>query len=248
MIRLDGVSKSYEGKRVLEPTTLHVAPRATLAIIGPSGCGKSTLLRLVVGLVTPDTGSVAIDGAPMNVASAVALRRRIGYVIQDGGLFPHLTGRENVTLMPRQIGWPAERIAARVDELATMARLEAPLLDRYPVQLSGGQRQRVGLLRALVLDPDVLLLDEPLGALDPIVRAQLQDDLKDVFRRLRKTVLLVTHDMAEAAHLADEIAVMNEGKIVQRAPIGELLAHPADPFVSRLIAAQRPLASLAGPE
>ena len=244
MIRLDGVSKSYDGRRVLETTTLHVAPRATLAIIGPSGCGKSTLLRLVVGLVTPDTGTVAIDGALMTPKDAISLRARIGYVIQDGGLFPHLTGRANVALMPRQRGWPDAKIAARIDELAAMARLEPALLDRYPVQLSGGQRQRVGLLRALVLDPDVLLLDEPLGALDPIVRAQLQDDLKDVFRRLNKTVLLVTHDMAEAALLCDEIAVMNGGKVLQRAPIGELLDKPADPFVSRLIAAQRPLGAV----
>jgi osmoprotectant transport system ATP-binding protein len=248
MIRLDGVSKSYDGKCVLAPVTLHVAPRETLAIIGPSGCGKSTLLRIAVGLVRPDTGTVAIDGSVMSAATAMLVRRRIGYVIQDGGLFPHLTARENVTLMPRHLRWSRERIAARVDELAAMARLEPALLERHPAQLSGGQRQRVALLRALVLDPDVLLLDEPLGALDPIVRAQLQDDLKDVFRRLEKTVLLVTHDMTEAAHLADEIAVMNEGKLVQRAPIDELLAHPADPFVSRLIAAQRPLPRLARAE
>jgi osmoprotectant transport system ATP-binding protein len=239
VIRLEGVTKHYAGARLLGPVSLDVAAHATLALLGPSGCGKSTLLRMVVGLIRPDDGTVRVCDEPMTPETALRLRRRIGYVIQEGGLFPHLSARENATVMARHLGWAPGRIASRVGELAELVRLPPALLARFPAQLSGGERQRVSLMRALFLDPDVLLLDEPLGALDPLVRAQLQQDLRDSFRALRKTVLLVTHDLAEAAFLADDVAVMNAGVVVERGPFAELVARPRDPFVARFVSAQR---------
>jgi osmoprotectant transport system ATP-binding protein len=172
--------------------------------------------------------------------TAHAVRLRTGYVIQDGGLFPHLSARENVTLVAERLGWDASRISARVDELFDLAGLSADLASRYPAELSGGQRQRVGIMRALILDPDLLLMDEPLGALDPILRARLQRDLKSLFLRLKKTVLLVTHDMNEAAFLADTIAILRQGQVVQQGSFEDLAARPADDFVAEFIAAQRP--------
>jgi len=241
VIALENVSKRYGDVVALAPTTLAVPAQQCLALVGPSGCGKSTLLRLVIGLITPDTGRVVVAGTPMTRATCRQLRQRIGYVIQDGGLFPHLTAAENVTLMARHLGIEQEKIERRLAELAELVQLPREFLARYPAQLSGGQRQRVGLMRALMLDPEVLLMDEPLGALDPIIRSQLQNDLKRIFQQLRKTVLLVTHDMAEAAFLADEVALMRAGAIVQRGPLADLLDRPADPFVTEFIRAQRML-------
>jgi osmoprotectant transport system ATP-binding protein len=241
VITLADVSKRYDGKLALAPTTLTVAAEQCLALIGPSGCGKSTLLRLVVGLIEPDTGQIAIGGTPMTRATARELRLRLGYVIQDGGLFPHLTAAQNVTLMAHHLRWDTARVQNRLSELAELTQLPLKWLERYPVQLSGGQRQRIGLMRALMLDPEVLLMDEPLGALDPIIRSQLQVDLKRIFQRLKKTVLLVTHDMGEAAYLGDEIALMRDGRVLQRGSVRDLLDRPADPFVVEFIRAQRPL-------
>jgi len=241
VITLADVSKRYDGKVALAPTTLTVATEQCLALIGPSGCGKSTLLRLVVGLIEPDTGQIAIGGTPMTRETARELRLRLGYVIQDGGLFPHLTAAQNVTLMAHHLRWDTVRVQSRLSELAELTQLPLKWLERYPVQLSGGQRQRVGLMRALMLDPEVLLMDEPLGALDPIIRSQLQVDLKRIFQRLKKTVLLVTHDMGEAAYLGDEIALMRDGQVLQRGSVRDLLDRPADPFVVEFIRAQRPL-------
>ena len=242
-IALAGVTKSYSGQVAVAPLDLEVAARTTLALVGPSGSGKSTVLRMVAGLIVPDRGEVWVAGTPMTPETRRALRLRMGYVIQEGGLFPHLTARENAVLMGRELGWPREHVAARVAELAGLVGLPVEWLDRYPAQLSGGQRQRVGLMRALFLDPEVLLLDEPLGALDPLIRARLQEDLRDIVRRLRKTVLLVTHDMAEAAYLGDEIATLKDGRLVQRGAARELLERPADPFVTEFIRAQRALAA-----
>ena len=239
MIALENVSKSYGGKVALAPTTIEIPAHRCLALIGPSGCGKSTLLRLVNGLVAPDAGRVMLDGEPVVPKTARSLRLRMGYVIQDGGLFPHLTAADNVALMARHLRWEPQRRRKRLAALAELARLPADLLDRYPSQLSGGQRQRVGLMRALMLDPEVLLMDEPLGALDPIIRSQLQEDLKQIFQRLKKTVLFVTHDMGEAAYLGERISVMREGRILQTATPRELLHHPADEYVTRFISAQR---------
>jgi osmoprotectant transport system ATP-binding protein len=240
-LSLRDLSKSYDGHAAIEGVTLEVAPRTTLALVGPSGSGKSTVLRLVVGLLAPDRGQVRVGGTPMTPETKRALRLRMGYVIQEGGLFPHLTAFENVALMGRELRWSEERVRTRVGELAALVGLPVEWLARYPAQLSGGQRQRVGLMRALWLDPEVLLLDEPLGALDPLIRARLQEDLRDIVRRLQKTALLVTHDMAEAAFLGDEIALLRDGRVVQRGTARDLLEHPADPFVTEFIRAQRVL-------
>jgi len=240
-LTLRDLSKSYDGHAAIEGIDLDVAPRTTLALVGPSGSGKSTVLRLVAGLLRPDRGEVRIGSTAMGESSKRALRLRMGYVIQEGGLFPHLTAFENVALMGRELGWAWDRVRGRVGELAGLVGLPVEWLARYPAQLSGGQRQRVGLMRALLLDPEILLLDEPLGALDPLIRARLQEDLRDIVRRLRKTALLVTHDMAEAAYLGDEIALLRDGHVVQRGSARDLLERPADPFVTEFIRAQRVL-------
>jgi len=246
MIDVRDLSKGFGTGPVLGPLSLRIEAGRTTAVAGPSGCGKSTLLRLLIGLLAPDAGSVAVASVRLAPSTVGALRRRMGYVIQEGGLFPHLTALGNVTLMARYLGWPAPRIAARVDELAALVRLAPDLLARYPAQLSGGQRQRVGIMRALMLDPDVLLLDEPLGALDPMIRSELQHDLRQLFLALGKTVVLVTHDMGEAAFLAHDIVLLRAGRIVQRGTLAELVDTPADPFVLEFINAQRsPLDALA---
>jgi osmoprotectant transport system ATP-binding protein len=240
MFHLDGVAKRYGLTYALQPTTLSIAAGRVTVLIGTSGCGKSTLLRLLSGLIRPDAGTLSFDGTPITPATLPALRRRLGYVIQDGGLFPHLTAGRNVTLQARQLGRDPTATAARAAELCELTRLSPDLLDRYPAELSGGQRQRVALIRALMSDPDVLLLDEPLGALDPLVRADLQDDLSAIFQREpRKTVVLVTHDLAEAAFFADMLVVLRDGRILQSGPPGEVLDHPADEFVRRFVNAQR---------
>jgi osmoprotectant transport system ATP-binding protein len=213
-------------------------------LIGPSGCGKSTLLRIIVRLIEPDSGSIEFGGTPVTRDNVSGLRGRIGYVIQEGGLFPHLTARANVLLMARHIRKSQEETYTRLLELSELTRFSEKLLPRYPVELSGGQRQRVSLMRALMLSPELLLLDEPLGALDPLVRASLQKDLKEIFTRLGQTVVFVTHDLAEAIYFADHIVLMNEGRIVQKGTITDLRERPADPFVSEFINAQRGIASI----
>jgi osmoprotectant transport system ATP-binding protein len=239
MFVLDGVLKKFAGQLALGPVTLDVPAGRTTVLIGPSGCGKSTLLRLLIGLIEPDAGTVRFDGTLVAGDTARAVRLRTGYVIQDGGLFPHMTGRGNVTLMARHLGWDCARIDSRVHELTDLTRFPTDGLDRYPQQLSGGQRQRIGLMRALALNPDALLLDEPLGALDPLVRADLQTELRDIFRALHKTVVLVTHDLSEAAFFADRVVLLREGQIVQQGSPADLWHKPADPFVTRFVQAQR---------
>lgn len=238
MIRFDGVRKSFGEEAAVKGVTLEVPARSTVALLGPSGCGKSTLLRMAIGLVTPDAGAVSIGGERMDARSAPRLRLRMGYVIQDGGLFPHLRARDNVALMARHLGWAEAKIDARVQELSDLVRLGADMLAKHPSDLSGGQRQRVGIMRALMLDPEVLLLDEPMGALDPMVRRGLQDDLGAIFARLSKTVLIVTHDLAEAAILAGDVVLMGEGSVEQRGSIAEMRSSPASPFVKAFLRAQ----------
>lgn len=240
MIAVEDVAKSYDGRRVLGPLSFAIEAGARLAVVGPSGGGKSTLLRVVLGLVKPDEGRVVIAGEVMGDANKLAVRRRIGYVVQDGGLFPHLTAERNVTLVARHLGWDEARLRKRVDELAAMTGIDAAALSRWPVQLSGGQRQRIGVMRALFLDPAVVLMDEPLGALDPITRRKLQGELSTLFRSLKKTVMLVTHDVAEAAFLAEEAVVLRGGRIVQRGTIEEMARAPADDFVRDLLAQGTP--------
>ncbi len=245
-ITLRDIEMRFGDVAALHSTNLQIAAGQTTVLIGPSGCGKSTILRLIIGLLTPTSGAVEFEGAPVSQDNILALRRRMGYVIQDGGLFPHLTAAQNVTLMVRylQSALPEDEIQAKLDELCELTRFPQEGLARYAVELSGGQRQRVSLMRALALDPDVLLLDEPLGALDPMVRASLQTELKEIFGRLGKTVVFVTHDMAEAGYIGDSIVLMREGRIVQQGTLDDLRERPADDFVSEFITAQRSLVQL----
>ncbi len=239
MLELDDVCKSYSGEQVLQPTKLSVVRGRCTVLIGPSGCGKSTLLRLMIGLIEPDAGGVLIGDQRLVPDNVNVLRRNIGYVIQSGGLFPHLTARGNIAVMARELSWHPDRTAARVAELVELTAFPNPALDRYPHQLSGGQLQRVALMRALLLDPEILLLDEPLAALDPMIRHGLQEQLQQIFQALSKTVVLVTHDLAEAAFFADEIVLLRDGMVVQRGTIEDLLERPADDFVQQFVRAQR---------
>ncbi len=239
MLRLEGVTKSYGGRRVIDELDLDVASGETVVLIGPSGCGKSTALRLLLGLAVPEAGRVHFDGVTVSRETVSDVRRRVGYVIQDGGLFPHMTARQNVMLKARTLGWDTARLDARLGVLRELTNFPIDGLDRYPVELSGGQRQRVALMRGLMLDPDVLLLDEPLGALDPMIRFSLQEDLRGIFRTLEKTVVLVTHDLSEAVFFGDRIVLMRDGKVVQHGTLDALARSPADPFVTEFVNAQR---------
>ena len=242
MLALEGVTVRFGETLALDDVSLAFAGGRTTVLVGPSGCGKSTILRLFAGLVAATEGEVRVDGAPFPVAAALAgFRRRLGYVIQEGGLFPHMTAGANVTLLARHLGRPADWIDRRVAELCQLVDLETALLGRYPRRLSGGQRQRIALMRGLMLDPDILLLDEPMGALDAITRYDLQADLKAIFARLGKTVILVTHDLGEAAFFADRLVLMGHGHIVQQGNVDDLLRRPANDFVRRFVAARRDL-------
>ncbi len=243
-ISLAQVSKSFGDTTALSDCTLTVPPERTTVLIGPSGCGKSTLLRSVIGLVEPDKGSVQIDGDPLGDRELQELRHTLGYVIQDGGLFPHLTARENVLLAAKYLGWDDDRQQERLDELVELTGVDTGVLPSYPGQLSGGQRQRVSLMRGLFLRPDALLLDEPLRALDPMIRSSLQEQLRTIFNELDMTVLLVTHDMPEAKFFGDHVVLMNEGQVVQEGSMDTLLNDPSTPFVRSFIQAQKQLHTL----
>ena len=240
MITVRQVSKRYGATVALEDVSLEVTPRTTHVLLGSSGSGKSTLLRVILGLVEPDVGEARVDGVAVTPATRGHLVGRVGYVVQEGGLYPHLTVRGNVSLPAEALGWPRARIAERVRGLAELAGIDEAMLARYPAELSGGQRQRVGLMRALVLDPPLLLLDEPLGALDPIVRADLQAELRRLFGALGKTVLLVTHDVREAVLLGAAITLLRGGRVVQQGTFADLAHKPAEPFVTEFLSAQAP--------
>jgi len=232
MISVRGVSKRFGELAAVDRADLEVRDGELAVLIGPSGCGKSTLLRLINRLVEADEGQVLIAGSDTRSARPETLRRSIGYVIQSVGLFPHLTVCENIATVPRLHRWDRARIAARVDELLAMMGLDAAYRDKLPAELSGGEAQRVGVARALAADPRLLLMDEPFGSVDPLTRVRLQTEFRRIQRRLGKTVLFVTHDVEEAVRLADSIAVMKAGRILQHASPGELSRSPAGPFVN----------------
>lgn len=238
MISVQDISKTYD-QPVLKDVSLDVPGGTTVSLIGPSGCGKSTLLRIVMGLIEADSGQVLINGQALTPQNMLDLRRQMGYVIQSGGLFPHLTARENLTLVTGYLGWDREKETERIEELCELTNMSATNLDRKPDGLSGGQAQRISLMRALMLDPDIILLDEPLGSIDPLVRYELQRDLKSIFKKLQKTVLLVTHDLGEAAYLGDRISLMRAGDIIQQGTIQDIVSNPADAFVQKFVTAQR---------
>ena len=235
MIRIEKLTKQYDATTVVDEVSLEVERDSIAVIVGTSGSGKSTLLRMINRLVEPTSGRVLLDGKDTRGEPPHLLRRRIGYAIQGNGLFPHRTVAENIATVPRLLVWDAARIQARVEELLQVFQLDpATYAHAFPHQLSGGQQQRVGVARALAAEPAVLLMDEPFGALDPIIRAKAQQDLLDIHRRFGTTIVLVTHDMDEAFHLGDRVAVMSEGRLLQYDRPATLLTDPADPFVSRM--------------
>ncbi|GAC1550360.1 MAG: ABC transporter ATP-binding protein [Beijerinckiaceae bacterium] len=231
MIEFDAVEKFYGDSRVLGPLSLTIPAGALCVLVGPSGCGKSTTLKMVNALIVPDAGTVRVRGEPIETRSVEELRRGIGYVIQSGGLFPHWRVRDNIATVPRLLHWDETRIAARIDELAERVAIDPTLLDRFPHQLSGGQQQRIGVARALAADPDIILMDEPFGALDPVTRSALQEELARLHKDSGKTIVLVTHDMDEALALGTMIVVMEAGRIAQSGTPAEILAKPTNDFV-----------------
>lgn len=236
MILLDRLTKRFGAATAVDHLCLTVPTGTICALVGPSGCGKSTTLRLINRLIEPDGGRVLIDGTDAASLPAVQLRRRIGYVIQSVGLFPHWSIARNIATVPELLGWPSARIAARVDELLALVGLDPDTYrDRRPHELSGGQQQRVGVARALAADPDLLLMDEPFGALDPVTREGLQGALLDIQARTGKTILIVTHDIDEAIRLASRIAVLEAGRLVQQGSPREILTHPVNSFVESFV-------------
>ena len=242
MISLESVSKVFPGgdAPAVRDLTLDIAEGEIVVLVGPSGCGKTTTLKMINRLVEPSSGRIVVAGEDIMAVEAHELRRRIGYVIQQIGLFPHRTIAENIATVPRLLGWERRRVDERVAELIHLVDLEPAMRDRYPRELSGGQRQRVGVARALAADPPVLLMDEPFGAVDPIVRARLQAELLDLQRRVRKTIVFVTHDIDEAIQLGDRVAILNVGGIVEQyAPPADILREPANRFVEDFLGSDR---------
>ena len=242
MVELREVRKTFANTVAVDRLDLDIPTSGVVALIGPSGCGKSTVLRMIAGLESPDQGDIRVRDRAIDTLTLPQRADFIGYVIQDGGLFPHLTARQNALLPavhgPRSTRPPRSEANVRLARLAELVHLTREQLDRYPGELSGGQRQRVALVRALILDPPVLLLDEPLGALDPVIRANLQAELRALFAELGKAVVLVTHDLAEAAYLADDIVLMDHGRIAQRGPFEALVREPANDFVRTFVGEQ----------
>ena len=247
MIALRDVSKTFPGSTApaVHSLSLDIEAGETVVLVGPSGCGKTTTMKMINRLIEPTSGTIEVDGADVLEQNAVELRRRIGYVIQSIGLLPHRTIRQNIEIVPRLIGWDDKRIEERVDELLAILDLDRDLLPRYPGELSGGQRQRVGVARALAADPPVMLMDEPFGAVDPIVRGRLQDQFLSIQRRLRKTIVFVTHDVDEAIKMSDRIAILNRGGILEQfASPEEILRSPANDFVKSFVGLERGLKRL----
>jgi osmoprotectant transport system ATP-binding protein len=238
MIEVEKVEKKLGGQRVLDELSFRVNEGQTVALLGLSGSGKTTALKIVCGLHLPDAGEVTVAGVKLTPQTVAATRKQMGYVLQDGGLFPHLTAMGNLTLIGTEAGLSQAELKQRVSDLAALVQIPESLLGRYPRELSGGQRQRIGIMRAMLLDPSILLMDEPMGALDPITRSELQQELKDIFQRLKKTVLLVTHDLYEAGFLADKILLLNAGRLEQQGSMAELVTSPETEFVRKFVSSQ----------
>ena len=248
MIRLEALTKRFADAAApaVDALSLDIGEGEICVLIGPSGCGKTTTMRMINRLIEPDAGRILIGGRDVTGEDPVTLRRSVGYVIQQVGLFPHMTIAENVATVPRLLGWDAARIARRVDELLERVHMDpARYRDRYPRALSGGQKQRVGVARALAADPPVMLMDEPFGALDPLTRTALQDEFLRILRELKKTIVFVTHDMDEALKMGTRIALLRAGRLVQYARPEAMLARPADDFVREFVGADRALKRLA---
>ena len=248
MIRLTALTKRFAGapRPAVDGIDLHVAEGEVAVLIGPSGCGKTTTMRMINRMIEPDAGRIEVGGRDISRVDPVALRRSIGYVIQQVGLFPHMTIADNIATVPRLLGWDAARVQRRVEEMLVLVGLDEPgFASRWPRQLSGGQMQRVGVARALAADPPVLLMDEPFGALDPIARGRLQDEFLAILKRLRKTIVLVTHDLDEAVRMGNTVAVMRQGRIEQVDTPLALLARPANDFVRSFVGQDRALRRLA---
>lgn len=238
MFSLDRVTVNFQNVAALKSVSLEIPESSTTVLLGTSGSGKSTILRVLLGLVSPSQGEVLYRASRLRDLDLLKARQEIGFMTQEGGLFPHLTIRENIQLVPECIGWTRQQTGERVHQLLSMAQLDSALLENYPHQVSGGQRQRAVLIRSLMLDPPVILLDEPLGALDPITRFDLQKDLRTIFKKLRKTVLLVTHDLHEAKFFADRIHILHNGELIQSGSFRQILRKPANDFVIRFFSAQ----------
>ncbi|MBB3233850.1 ABC transporter ATP-binding protein [Phyllobacterium endophyticum] len=247
MINMEHVTKRFvaDGPASVDDLSLVVPEGTTTALIGPSGCGKTTTMRMINRLIDPSEGKIIVNGEDVTKVDPVELRRHIGYVIQQVGLFPHMTIAQNIAAVPKLLGWAETRTKKRTEELLDLVGLDAgEMLKRYPRQLSGGQRQRIGVARALAADPPVLLMDEPFGAIDPIARTRLQDEFRQILQRVRKTVVLVTHDLDEAIRLGDRIAIMKSGKIVQYDTPDAVLSRPADAFVENFVGIDRAIKRL----
>ncbi len=247
MITMEHVTKRYTegGAASVDDLSLLVPEGTTTALIGPSGCGKTTTMRMINRLIDPTEGKIIVNGEDITRVDPVKLRRHIGYVIQQVGLFPHMTIAQNIAAVPKLLGWTEAKIKSRTEELLHLVGMDpSEMLKRYPRQLSGGQRQRIGVARALAADPPVLLMDEPFGAIDPIARNRLQDEFRQILQRVRKTVVLVTHDLDEAIRLGDRIAIMKTGKIIQYDTPDTVLSHPADAFVENFVGIDRAIKRL----
>lgn len=239
MVRFENVSMAYGENEVLKNLDLHIAEGQLVVLIGPSGCGKTTTLQLINRLLKAPEGKIYVNGKDISQLDPVELRRGIGYVIQEIGLFPHMTIRQNIEIVPKLLGWDENRRGQRSRELIKLVNMEERYLNCYPEELSGGQQQRIGLLRALAAEPPIILMDEPFGALDPITRDALQDEIKILQKKLKKTIVFVTHDMDEALKIADMIVLMKDGEVVQAASPAEMVRNPANEYVEKFIGPHR---------
>ena len=244
MIELTNVTKKFGNMTAVNNLSLHIEKGSLTMFIGPSGCGKTTTLRMINRLTSFDKGSIMVNNASINDINPVELRRNIGYVIQEIGLFPHFTVFENIAIVPRLLKWEQKKIEQRIEEILELVTLNQSFAQKYPLQLSGGEKQRVGLARALAAEPEILLMDEPFGAIDPINRLKLQDSFLEIQEEIKKTIVFVTHDINEAIKLGDKIAIINEGNLIQYDNVSKILSDPANEFVENLLGQDRNIKAL----